>query len=46
MQGSLLAFHYIIYITRTETRLTALSLSEGLNNRRASIGREKLRAYS
>lgn len=36
----------ILYITRTETRLTALSLSKGLNNRRASIGREKLRAYS
>ena len=40
------AYFTILYITRTETRLTALSLSKGLNNRRASIGREKLRAYS
>lgn len=40
------SFTILYRITRTESRLTVLSLSEGLDNRRTSIGREKLRAYS
>ena len=39
-------FTILYRITRTESRLTVLSFSEGLDNRRTSIGREKLRAYS